>query len=176
MQVAPRPNTFLPFGSGVHACPGNELAKLEMLVLIHHLVTAYRCVRLSSHTDSLLSLWTRTYVRHIGWCHAAIGHHYSAPLASSHIIHDHPNLRYVCMYACIESIIYALLYHTLWAGPSKCTSSSLGSIAVFLHDDCSPLLYYGRASSSASHLSYGNTFDLFTDLTLRIQQFQHVVY
>ncbi|PWZ37591.1 Abscisic acid 8'-hydroxylase 3 [Zea mays] len=41
-QVAPRPNTFLPFGSGVHACPGNELAKLEMLVLIHHLVTAYR--------------------------------------------------------------------------------------------------------------------------------------
>ncbi|XP_066394434.1 abscisic acid 8'-hydroxylase 3-like [Miscanthus floridulus] len=41
-QVAPRPNTFLPFGNGVHACPGNELAKLEMLVLIHHLVTAYR--------------------------------------------------------------------------------------------------------------------------------------
>ncbi|CAN6196185.1 unnamed protein product [Urochloa humidicola] len=41
-QVAPRPNTFLPFGNGVHACPGNELAKLEMLVLIHHLVTEYR--------------------------------------------------------------------------------------------------------------------------------------
>lgn len=42
--MAPRPNTFLPFGNGVHACPGNELAKLEMLVLIHHLVTGYRCV------------------------------------------------------------------------------------------------------------------------------------
>lgn len=41
-KVAPRPNTFLPFGSGVHACPGNELAKLEMLVLVHHLVTGYR--------------------------------------------------------------------------------------------------------------------------------------
>ncbi|CAN6210920.1 unnamed protein product [Urochloa humidicola] len=41
-QVAPRPNTFLPFGKGVHACPGNELAKIEMLVLIHHLVTDYR--------------------------------------------------------------------------------------------------------------------------------------
>ncbi|KAL6846460.1 hypothetical protein ACP4OV_023908 [Aristida adscensionis] len=40
-QVAPRPNSFLPFGNGVHACPGNELAKLEMLVLIHHLVTGY---------------------------------------------------------------------------------------------------------------------------------------
>jgi hypothetical protein len=157
MQVAPRPNTFLPFGSGVHACPGNELAKLEMLVLIHHLVTAYRCVRLSSHTDSLLSLWTRTYVRHIGWCHAAIGHH-SAPLAlaSSHIMHDHPNLRYVCMRASNRS--YMLLYISYTVGPSKCTSSaSLGSIAVFLHGDCSPLLYYGRASSSASHHSYGNT-------------------
>jgi (+)-abscisic acid 8'-hydroxylase len=42
VQVAPRPSTFLPFGSGVHACPGNELAKLEMLVLVHRLVTAYR--------------------------------------------------------------------------------------------------------------------------------------
>lgn len=41
-KVSPRPNTFLPFGSGVHACPGNELAKLEMLVLLHRLVTAYR--------------------------------------------------------------------------------------------------------------------------------------
>nr|CAB3483240.1 unnamed protein product [Digitaria exilis] len=40
--VAPRPGTFLPFGSGVHACPGNDLAKLEMLVLLHRLVTAYR--------------------------------------------------------------------------------------------------------------------------------------
>jgi len=30
----------------VHACPGNELAKLEMLILIHHLVTGYRCAPL----------------------------------------------------------------------------------------------------------------------------------
>ncbi|EES15128.1 abscisic acid 8'-hydroxylase 2 [Sorghum bicolor] len=41
-KVTPRPGTFLPFGSGVHACPGNDLAKLEMLVLIHRLVTTYR--------------------------------------------------------------------------------------------------------------------------------------
>ena len=41
-QVAPRPNTFMPFGSGVHACPGNELAKLEILIMIHHLVTNFR--------------------------------------------------------------------------------------------------------------------------------------
>ncbi|GAY39525.1 hypothetical protein CUMW_044960 [Citrus unshiu] len=41
-EVAPKPNTFMPFGSGVHSCPGNELAKLEMLVMIHHLVTKFR--------------------------------------------------------------------------------------------------------------------------------------
>ncbi|KAB1200750.1 Abscisic acid 8'-hydroxylase 4 [Morella rubra] len=41
-EVAPKPSTFMPFGNGEHACPGNELAKLEMLVLIHNLVTKFR--------------------------------------------------------------------------------------------------------------------------------------
>ncbi|CAH9080766.1 unnamed protein product [Cuscuta epithymum] len=41
-EVSPRPNTFMPFGSGTHACPGNELAKLEILVFVHHLTTKYR--------------------------------------------------------------------------------------------------------------------------------------
>ncbi|GAA0166918.1 oxygenase [Lithospermum erythrorhizon] len=41
-EVSPKPNTFMPFGSGTHACPGNELAKLEMLVFVHHLTTKYR--------------------------------------------------------------------------------------------------------------------------------------
>ncbi|KAJ6692529.1 CYTOCHROME P450 FAMILY ABA 8'-HYDROXYLASE [Salix purpurea] len=41
-ETAPKPNTFMPFGNGVHACAGNEIAKLEMLILIHHLVTRFR--------------------------------------------------------------------------------------------------------------------------------------
>ncbi|VFQ62484.1 unnamed protein product [Cuscuta campestris] len=41
-EVSPKPNTFLPFGNGTHACPGNELAKLEILVFLHHLTTKYR--------------------------------------------------------------------------------------------------------------------------------------
>ncbi|KAK4435597.1 Abscisic acid 8'-hydroxylase [Sesamum alatum] len=41
-EVSPKPNTFMPFGNGTHACPGNELAKLEILVLLHHLTTKYR--------------------------------------------------------------------------------------------------------------------------------------
>ncbi|KAF2580592.1 hypothetical protein F2Q68_00003160 [Brassica cretica] len=36
------PNTFMPFGSGVHACPGNELAKLQILIFLHHLVSKFR--------------------------------------------------------------------------------------------------------------------------------------
>lgn len=41
-EAAPKPNTFMPFGNGNHACPGNELAKLEILILLHHLTTKYR--------------------------------------------------------------------------------------------------------------------------------------
>ncbi|KAG5099264.1 hypothetical protein JHK82_044316 [Glycine max] len=41
-EVAPKPNTFMPFGNGTRACPGNELANLEILVFLHHLTTKYR--------------------------------------------------------------------------------------------------------------------------------------
>ncbi|GMP31498.1 hypothetical protein CsSME_00005681 [Camellia sinensis var. sinensis] len=42
LKVAQKPNTFVPFGNGVHSCPGNEVAKLEILVFIHHLVNKFR--------------------------------------------------------------------------------------------------------------------------------------
>ncbi|KAL9412862.1 hypothetical protein AB3S75_041508 [Citrus x aurantiifolia] len=41
-EAPPRPNTYMPFGNGVHSCPGSELAKLEMHIFIHHLTTTYR--------------------------------------------------------------------------------------------------------------------------------------
>ncbi|XP_020523949.1 abscisic acid 8'-hydroxylase 2 isoform X2 [Amborella trichopoda] len=41
-EVPLKPNTFMPFGNGLHSCPGSELAKLEMLVLLHHFTTKYR--------------------------------------------------------------------------------------------------------------------------------------
>ncbi|GLU13569.1 hypothetical protein SLE2022_301980 [Rubroshorea leprosula] len=41
-EVGSKPNTFLPFGNGVHSCPGNEVAKLEIFVLVHHLVNNFR--------------------------------------------------------------------------------------------------------------------------------------
>ncbi|KAM7280176.1 hypothetical protein ACFE04_007310 [Oxalis oulophora] len=45
-----KPNTFIPFGSGAHSCPGNELAKLEILIMIHHLVTKFRWEILGSES------------------------------------------------------------------------------------------------------------------------------
>ncbi|XP_073146356.1 abscisic acid 8'-hydroxylase 2 [Henckelia pumila] len=41
-QALPKPNTFMPFGSGIHSCPGSDLAKLEMLIMLHHLTTTFR--------------------------------------------------------------------------------------------------------------------------------------
>ncbi|KAK1437081.1 hypothetical protein QVD17_02866 [Tagetes erecta] len=41
-EVAPRASTYMPFGNGAHSCPGSELAKVEMLILIHHLTASYR--------------------------------------------------------------------------------------------------------------------------------------
>ncbi|XP_071741016.1 abscisic acid 8'-hydroxylase 2-like [Rutidosis leptorrhynchoides] len=41
-EVAPRANTYMPFGNGAHSCPGSELAKAEILVLLHHLTTSFR--------------------------------------------------------------------------------------------------------------------------------------
>ncbi|CAM6092111.1 unnamed protein product [Calypogeia fissa] len=40
-EKAPKPNTFLPFGSGRHACVGVELAKLEIFVFLHLLTTQF---------------------------------------------------------------------------------------------------------------------------------------
>ncbi|KAK3206308.1 hypothetical protein Dsin_020354 [Dipteronia sinensis] len=52
-EVPPRPNTYLPFGNGVHSCPGSDLAKLEMHILLHHLTTTYRWQVLGDDQDGI---------------------------------------------------------------------------------------------------------------------------
>ncbi|KAJ7541128.1 hypothetical protein O6H91_10G047500 [Diphasiastrum complanatum] len=49
-EVPPKPNTFMPFGNGAHSCPGHDLAKLEMLIFVHHLTTKYRWEVMGSMT------------------------------------------------------------------------------------------------------------------------------
>lgn len=41
----PRAGTFLPFGLGVRLCPGNDLAKLEISVFLHHFLLGYKLTR-----------------------------------------------------------------------------------------------------------------------------------
>ncbi|XP_026398593.1 beta-amyrin 28-monooxygenase-like [Papaver somniferum] len=38
----PAPYTYIPFGGGPHLCPGKELAKLQILVFMYHVVTKYK--------------------------------------------------------------------------------------------------------------------------------------
>lgn len=52
-EVPPKPNTYMPFGNGVHSCPGNELAKLEMLILLHHLTINYRWKIMGDDEDGI---------------------------------------------------------------------------------------------------------------------------
>lgn len=52
-DTALNPSTFMPFGSGVHACPGNELAKLEMLIMLHHLASRFRYELMGSKGDGI---------------------------------------------------------------------------------------------------------------------------
>ncbi|KAB2617860.1 abscisic acid 8'-hydroxylase 4-like [Pyrus ussuriensis x Pyrus communis] len=40
-ELGVKPNTFIPFGNGLHTYPGNEVAKLEVLIFIHHLVNKF---------------------------------------------------------------------------------------------------------------------------------------
>lgn len=41
-QASVPPYCFVPFGGGTRICPGNEFARLEILVVIHYLVTQFR--------------------------------------------------------------------------------------------------------------------------------------
>ncbi|OEL20125.1 Cytochrome P450 88A1 [Dichanthelium oligosanthes] len=42
---SPRAGTFLPFGLGARLCPGNDLAKLEISVFLHHFLLGYKLTR-----------------------------------------------------------------------------------------------------------------------------------
>ncbi|KAH7845317.1 hypothetical protein Vadar_000582 [Vaccinium darrowii] len=71
----------MPFGNGVPSCPGSELAKLEMLILLHHLTTSYRdAPQAPSAGDPggegrcMRCLKTTCRVYQIGHCCCAIGH------------------------------------------------------------------------------------------------------
>lgn len=41
----PRAGTFLPFGLGARLCPGNDLAKLEISIFLHHFLLGYKLTR-----------------------------------------------------------------------------------------------------------------------------------
>lgn len=44
-NLVPKPGTFLPFGAGSRLCPGNDLAKLEIAIFLHHFLLNYQLER-----------------------------------------------------------------------------------------------------------------------------------
>ncbi|XP_065864866.1 ent-kaurenoic acid oxidase 2-like [Euphorbia lathyris] len=44
-NYTPKAGTFLPFGAGSRLCPGNDLAKLEIAVFLHHFLLNYKLER-----------------------------------------------------------------------------------------------------------------------------------
>ncbi|XP_020244103.1 ent-kaurenoic acid oxidase-like isoform X2 [Asparagus officinalis] len=42
--LTPKAGTFLPFGGGSRLCPGNDLAKLEISVFLHHFLLDYHII------------------------------------------------------------------------------------------------------------------------------------
>lgn len=45
--LTPKAGTFLPFGAGSRLCPGNDLAKLEIAIFLHHFLLNYEFERLN---------------------------------------------------------------------------------------------------------------------------------
>lgn len=43
----PKAGSFLPFGAGSRLCPGNDLAKLEIAIFLHHFLLNYKLERLN---------------------------------------------------------------------------------------------------------------------------------
>ncbi|TQE09048.1 hypothetical protein C1H46_005431 [Malus baccata] len=44
-NLTPKALSFLPFGAGSHLCPGNDLAKLEIAIFLHHFLLNYKMER-----------------------------------------------------------------------------------------------------------------------------------
>ncbi|KAG6677247.1 hypothetical protein I3842_14G016100 [Carya illinoinensis] len=46
-NYTPKAGTFLPFGAGSRLCPGNDLAKLEITIFLHHFLLHYQLERVN---------------------------------------------------------------------------------------------------------------------------------
>ncbi|KAK4270518.1 hypothetical protein QN277_023547 [Acacia crassicarpa] len=55
----PKATEFMPFGAGSRLCPGNELAKLEIIVFLHHFLLNYRLERLNPKSPVMYLPHTR---------------------------------------------------------------------------------------------------------------------
>ncbi|KAK4270541.1 hypothetical protein QN277_023564 [Acacia crassicarpa] len=55
----PKATEYMPFGAGSRLCPGNELAKMEITVFLHHFLLNYRLERLNPKSPVMYLPHTR---------------------------------------------------------------------------------------------------------------------
>ncbi|CAM6059987.1 unnamed protein product [Sphagnum tenellum] len=53
--IGPKPFTYVPFGGGPRMCPGSELARIEMVIFLHHLVLNYEWSMIDPHEQMTMS-------------------------------------------------------------------------------------------------------------------------
>ncbi|MBA0727138.1 hypothetical protein Golax_000155 [Gossypium laxum] len=58
-DYAAKASTFLPFGAGSRLCPGNDLAKLEIAIFLHHFLLNYELDRVNPESRVLYLPHTR---------------------------------------------------------------------------------------------------------------------
>ncbi|KAL4600295.1 hypothetical protein ACB092_11G188500 [Castanea dentata] len=58
-NFTPKAGAFLPFGAGTRLCPGNDLAKLEISIFLHHFLLNYQLERLNPGSPSMYLPHTR---------------------------------------------------------------------------------------------------------------------
>ena len=144
-KSAPKIGTYLGFGIGPKSCPGQEMARIQTVLLISHLITkcrynntSYSLLALSLHviffTFKWLIIWT-LQIRLLSWCFrrevALLGH----PLIPYHNSFGISKICLIILAIVSKSqVIYLRSWYFLVSHALVCQAISSQCYSVFMDD------------------------------------------